>query len=212
MFLLNFAAKVQHSRLLRKFQDFKIVKFYKMKKYLLLILMLASFQFQGLAQSDTLTELIFDPSLTLQFPVQHKVEQDDFRQILEGRSNGIIYSLYVSDEYAYKRIANNLELDSLYELIMFNTLQIYGGDAIQPNSYTYKFGELRGKYLSVESNNPSNPYAAEYYMVCVSRRLYLMSVTYLKNISESQIAQAKNFVNTIHFDPKLNWINQWNKY
>lgn len=166
----------------------------------------------GFSQADSLTKLEFDPSLTLMFPVQHKVEQSDFRQILEGRSNGIIYSLYISDEYAQKFIQNNLELDSLYDMILFNTLQIYAGDQIEHNAYTYKFGELRGKYLSVESTNTQQPYQAEYYVVCVSRRLYLMSVTYLKNLDKSQLDQAKNFVNTIQFNPKLKWTDQWNKY
>ncbi|MBL0048297.1 MAG: hypothetical protein IPP32_09415 [Bacteroidetes bacterium] len=182
-----------------------------MKKLLVVCLLMAAPFFKLSAQVDSLVEYKFDPSLLLSFPVTHTKQSGDFRLILEGRHNGIIYNLFVTDEYNYTQIKNYIELDSLYELILFNTKQIYVGDNVESNSYTYNFGELRGKYLLIESGKPENPYIAEYYLVGVKGRLYLMSVTYLKNYSAKQIEQAKNFVNTIRFDPQLTRDNQLNR-
>ncbi len=183
-----------------------------MKKLLVVCLLMVAHFTKISAQVDSLVDYKFDLSLMLAFPVTHTTESGDFRLILEGRHNGIIYNLFATDEYNYTKIQNYLELDSLYELILFNTKQIYVGDNVESNSYTYNFGELRGKYLLIESGKPENPYVAEYYLVGVKGRLYLMSVTYLKNYSAQQIAEAKNFVNTIQFDPQLTRDNQLNRF
>ncbi len=164
------------------------------------------------AQSDSLINFKFDSTLSLSFPNQHTNESGDFRQIMEGRNNGIIYNLFVTDEYAYTKINNNLQLDSLYEIILFNTLQIYSGEVIESTNYNYNFAKLRGKYLLVQATNSSNPFVGEYYLVCVKGRLYLMSITYLRNYSTEQIQQAKNFINTVHFDEKLDWESQMNRF
>ena len=106
---------------------------------------------------------------------------------------------------------NGLELDSLYDIIISNTLQVYTTSGIESNFYTYKFDELRGKYLYVQSTSKTNPYIAEYYIVCVSGRIFVMSTTYLNSYSDAQKQQAKEFVNTIQFNDKLGYQDQLNR-
>lgn len=164
------------------------------------------------AQNDTLLPLHLGEALTLDFPTAHSDNKGVDKEVMEGRNNGIIYTLFISDEYKYRPIQNGLQLDSLYDLITFNTLQIYATSNVESDSYSLKFGELRGKYLQVKNNSSTNPYIAEYYMVCVSGRIFLMSTTYLSTYAEAQIKQAKDFVNHIHFNEKLGYNDQMNRY
>jgi hypothetical protein len=131
--------------------------------------------------------------------------------VREGKSKGAIYSFFCTDEYRYKPILNGLELDSLYDIIITNTLQVYTTSAIETNFYTYKFGELRGKYLYVQSTSKTNPYIAEYYIVCVSGRIFVMSATYLNSYPDAQKQLASDFVKTIQFNDKLGYQDQLNR-
>lgn len=164
------------------------------------------------AQNDTILPLHIGEVLTLDFPAPYSDKKQEQREVMEGRINGIIYSLFISDEYKYNPIMNGLQLDSLYDVITSNTLQIYSSATIESDSYYTKFGELRGKYLIVKNTSSTNPYIAEYYMVCVNGRIFLMSTTYLKSYTVAQIQQAKDFVNHIHFNEKLGYNNQMNRY
>ncbi len=184
----------------------------KSSLFFLCCIFFLSLIFEVQAQEDSLKLLSIDNTLSLNFPAKYKEQQYDLRQLREGRNNGIIYSLFISDEYKYTRIVNGLQLDSLYELIAFNTLQVYAGNPIESNSYAAKQGDLRGKYLYVESKKPSNPYIAEYYIYCVSGRIYVLSTTYLSTYSKEQIHQAKDFVNSIQFNEKLNYNDQLNRF
>jgi hypothetical protein len=160
------------------------------------------------AQNDSLSLLSIDNTFSMQFPTKFREEQSDLRQLKEGKSNGIIYSLFISDEYKYTRITNGLQLDSLYDVIVYNTLQVYAGNEIESSSYAAKSGELRGKYLFVQSLKKTNPYLAEYYIYCVNGRIFLFSATYLANYSQEQINQAKNFAESIKFNSKLGYTDQ----
>jgi hypothetical protein len=131
---------------------------------------------------------------------------------MEGRYNGVIYSFFISDEYNYTRIMNGLELDSLYTIIIGNTLQVYANDVVEHDSYNMNFGDLRGKFMQVTSTSKSNPYVAEYYLICVSGRIFILSATYLSNYTEAQIKQAKNLGNTIKFNEKLGYLQQMNRF
>jgi hypothetical protein len=184
-----------------------------MKRILLVILITFVFaQQQSIAQTDTLRLLSFENTVSFDFPIEHSDQSYDLRRLMEGRYNGVIYSFFISDEYNYTRIMNGLELDSLYTIIIGNTLQVYANDVVEHDSYNMNFGDLRGKFMQVTSTSKSNPYVAEYYLICVSGRIFILSATYLSNYTEAQIKQAKNLGNTIKFNEKLGYLQQMNRF
>ena len=180
------------------------------KKIAILFLSFYFLSYQLFAQSDSLAKLSIENIVTVSFPSQYNHTRATMRENYEGNYNDITYSLFISEEFAYSSISNTIELDSLYGLISHNILSIYSGEFIESKTYYTEFGPLRGLYVSVKSTTKENPYEAEYYTVCVNGKIYVMSTTYLATAGEKVAKQAKDFVNTIHFNPSLTWQDQMN--